>query len=145
MQESANSALQQVLFNFYRLEIKNFYPTTRKSTLLQHSTKTSKSFCNLVGITFHASSRCGKDICKKKQPTPQKKVKKLFYSSLVFLILILFYYTLIFILFHLQDLQREDDRGGSVHRPPPVQEHGGGLRCHFCFISIVFLSMVVCW
>ena len=95
MQESANSALQQVLFNFYRLEIKNFYPTTRKSTLLQHSTKTSKSFCNLVGITFHASSRCGKDICKKKQPTPQKKVKKLFYSSLVFFILILFCHTLI--------------------------------------------------
>ena len=143
MQESANSALQQVLFNFYRLEIKNFYPTTRKSTLLQHSTKTSKSFCNLVGITFHASSRCGKDICKKKQPTPQKKVKKLFYSSLVFLILIFLLY--FDCGFHLQDLQREDYRGGCVHRPPPVQEHGGGLPCHFCFISIVFLSMVVCW
>ena len=118
MQESANSALQQVprwLFIFDRLEMQikdlGFYPTTRKPLFVtfsinSSSPKTSKPFRNFVGITFHPYRcgklfitfhpyRCGKDICKKKQPTPQKKVNKLFCSSVVFFIFYLVCYTLI--------------------------------------------------
>ena len=74
--------------------------------------------------------------------TEKSKEAVLFFTCIFYPHFVLLYFDCGF---HLQDLQREDYRGGCVHRPPPVQEHGGGLRCHFCFISIVYLSMVVCW
>ena len=61
---------------------------------------------------FQVWSKCGSAICRKKDPYPSKKVKNLDKAPCLKL-------------FSSLDLQKEHNRGGSVHRQAPVQEHGG--------------------
>ena len=77
---------RRCLFNLTEVSFKDFcfYHTNRKPFFNR------LFFCKFVSITFHPF-RCGKDICKKKQPTPQKKVNQLFMFFSLILILFVCY------------------------------------------------------
>ena len=135
---------RRCLFNLTEVSFKDFGITNRKPFFNR------LFFCTFVSITFHPS-RCGKDICKKKQPTPQKKVNQLFMFFSLILILFVCYISIavsickiyrektievgVYIDRHLYKNMEEvfpidiNHTFGSVCTSyhPPLQEHEGGI------------------